>query len=257
MTTDAGQVLPQEAVLTQLKTRGFESGGFRSPLRHFRGKMDSITGSMVKRGSMTEARLEVSYNFSEVEVFASTEPYPFPVAQVSMMHSNRVQSQMGYLGASIDKIINAGLDENLPQQQAKNQDFLIGKVQEWMVTPGHPMPSRDANGQWTEAPQECWEVVWVEGVGGTPHSGVAAPAQATTPAPVGTPAPATVTPTQRAIDLLDGKNQQQWNNVVFQDPMVKGDTALVNSIITGAFLAPLEESGVVTKDADGVYHKAV
>ena len=50
------QVIPQEQVLAQLKTRGFETGGFRSPLRHFRGKLDSITGSMIQRGSMTQAK---------------------------------------------------------------------------------------------------------------------------------------------------------------------------------------------------------
>ena len=105
----------------------------------------------------------------------------------------------------------------------------------------------------------------VEGMGGTPYSG--APATPAAPTPAGAPAPAptaatpaaapaTTTPLQRAIDLIDGKTQQQWNNVVFQDAQVKADTALVNSIITGTFLAPLVESGVLTMDADGVYHKA-
>ena len=247
----ADQVISQQEVLAQLRTRGFETGGFRTPLRWFRGKLDSITGAMVQRGNMPQARLEVSYNFSDVEVFESTEPYPFPVAQVSLMHSTRAKSGMGALGASMDKILNVGLDENTPQQQAKNQDFLIGKVQEWRITGGHLMPDRDGAGNWTEVPREAWEVVYVEGIGGTPHSGVAQPATAQP-----TPQPTTgETPIQRAINLLDGKTQQQWNNMVFQDLAVKGDTGLINNIITGQFLPPLEEAGIVTKDADGVYHK--
>ena len=245
------RVIPQDIVLAQLKTRGFETGGFRSPLRHFRGKLDSITGSMVQRGNMTQAKLEIAYNFSDLEVFESTEPYPFPIAQITVMHNNKDKSAMGVLGASMDKIINAGLDANTPQQQAKNQDALIGKVQEWKVTPNHPMPDKDEAGKWIETPREAWEVIWVEGMGGTPHSGVAAPAQV-----VGTPAKSTgETPMQRAINLLDGKTQQQWNNVVFQDTLVKNDTKLVNSIIAGEFLAPLKESGVISKDVSGVYHK--
>lgn len=256
----ADQILTQEQVLAQLKTRGFETGGFRSPLRHFRGKLDSITGAMVQRGQMPQPRLEVSYNFSDVEVFESTEPYPFPVAQVSLMHSTRKQSAMGVLGDSMDKILNADLDENAPQEKAKNQDALINVVQEWKVTPGHMMPDRDEQGKWTEAPRECWEVVYAEGYGGTPHSGVAVeePAEELAQALAkgkAAPKPAGETPTQRAISLLDGKTQQQWNNTVFQDAMVKGDPQLVNSIITGQFLGPLEEAGVVTKDADGIYHK--
>ena len=75
------QVIPQEQVLAQLKTRGFETGSFRSPLRHFRGKLDSITGSMVQRGQMAQPRLEIAYNLSDIEVFESTEPYPFPIAR--------------------------------------------------------------------------------------------------------------------------------------------------------------------------------
>lgn len=245
----ADQLTPDQ-VLAQLKTRGFETGGFRSPLRHFRGKLDSITGSMVQRGRMTESRLEVLYNFSDIEVFESTEPYPFPIAQINIMHSNRVKSNMGVLGASVDKIINADLDENAPQEKAKNQDFLIGKVQEWRVTPGHMMWDNEKQ---METARECWEVVYVESVGGTPHSGVAAPTE-TPAAPRDQPQPSGLTPAQQAMKLLDGKTQQEWNNVVFQDTLVRGDSELVNSIISGTFIPPLEASGLVTKDKDGRFH---
>lgn len=254
------QQLTPDLVLQQLKTRGFESGGFRSPLRHFRAKLDSITGAMVQRGNMPQSRLEVSYNFSELEVFVSVEPYPNPIAQISIMHSSRKQSAMGVLGASMDKILNASLGENTPQEQAKNQDALIGIVQEWKVTTGHMMPVRDDQGEWKETPRECWEVVYAEGFGGTPFSGIAGSVnQPQQPAAVGVTAapPSGETPVQRAINLLDGKTQQQWNSIVFQDALVKGDSALVNSVITGQFLPPLEESGIVTKDADGVYHKTI
>jgi len=245
--------LTPEQLLAQLQTRGFEAGGFRSPLRHFRGTLTSITGSMVQRGNMPQAKLEVTYNFDKpgapIEVFASTEPYPFPIAQISMMHSNREKSNMGVLGASIDKIINADVDSNAPQAQVKNQDFLIGKVQEWKMTPGHMMWDNDKQ---AETPRDAWEVVYVEGVGGTPHSGVATPAPTDTPAPTVTPTG--VTPIQQALNLLDGKTQQDWNNQVFQDPLVKGDSALVSKIISGAFIPELEAVGMVTKDDNGVFH---
>lgn len=235
-------------VLAQLQTRGFESG-FRSPLRHFRGKLDSITGSMAQRSNMPQAKLEVSYNFSELEVFESTEPYPFPIAQISMMHSKRDRSNSGVLGASVGKIINAGVDENIPQgdPRVKNQDFLIGKVQEWKVTPGHLMWDGSQ-----ETPREAWEAVYVEGVGGTPHSGVAATVE--TPVTPTTTVPTGITPIQQALNRLDGKTQQEWNNIIFQDPLVKGDSALVSSIVSGTFIPPLEVTGMVTKDENGVYH---
>lgn len=240
----------QQDVLNQLRTRGYESGGFRSPLRHFRGKLTSITGSMVQRGNMQQARLEVAYNFSDVEVFDSTEPYPHPIAQITIMHSTRTKSGMAVLGTSMDKILNANIDKNTPQEQAKNQDALIGVMQEWKVTSGHMMwDSKEEK----ETPRECWEVVWAEGFGGTPHSGTT---PTTTANPASTPTTSSgETPLQRAINLLDGKTQQQWNNIVFQDEVVKNDTALINNIINGKFLPPLEEAGTITKDDNGVYHK--
>lgn len=233
--------LTNEEVMEQLRTRGFETGGFRSPLRHFRAKLDSITGSMVQRGNMPQPKLEVLYNFSELEVIETTEPYPSPITQMNIMHSNRVKSNMGVLGASIDKIINAGLDENAAQDKVKNQDFLKGKIQEWKMTPGHMMWDADRG---AETPRECWEVVMVEGVGGTSSSGTIAPT-----------VEQGVTPLQQAINLLDGKTLQQWNNIVFQDPLVKGDADLVNSIIQGSLITGLEAAGTLTKDDNGVYHK--
>lgn len=239
------QVIPQEQLLAQLRTRGFESGGFASPLREFRGRLDKITGSMVQRGQMKSARLEVTYTFSEVEVIKSTEPYPFPIAQISLLHSNRAQSMMGVLGASIDKVINSGLDDNAPQNQVKNQDFLIGKVQQWEITPSHMMWDMDKK---QETPRECWEVIEVEGFATTP---VVTKSQAS-PTPI---TPSTITPAQEALNLLEGKTLSQWNNEVFKNSLVKaGGGDLINSIIQGTFVSSLEAAGNITKDANGVYH---
>jgi len=251
MTQGNEQPVPMEQVLAQLQTRGFETGGFRTPLRYFKGKLTGISGSMVKRGNMQESKLEVLYNFDELEVFASTEPYILTVAQIGIMHNNRVKSNMGVLGVSIDKIINAGLDDKEPQEKAKNQDFLIGKVQEWRMTPGHMMWDMQKG---EETARECWEVVYIEGVGGTPHSGVA-PAPEAAQAPAVPPvAASTKTPHRVAMELLNGKTQQDWNNIVFQNPAVKADADLTNSIISGTFIPPLEAAGLATKDATtGIY----
>ena len=247
----AETTLPSEQVLAQLKTREFESG-FRSPLQHFRGKLDSITGSMVQRGNMPQPKLEVYYNFSGIEVFKSTEPYQSPVAQMNIMLSTRAKSNMGVLGKSIDKIINASLNENAPQAQGKNQDFLVGKVQEWKATPGHMMWDNDKQ---METPRDAFEVVYVEGVGGTPYSGAAE--SATSQPDSAAPAQAVgagISSKQQALKLLDGITVQEWNNLVFTDPLVKADPDLTVSIVQGTFLPPLEADGTVTKDENGVYH---
>lgn len=260
MTTgNQGTPVPAEQVAAMLRTRGFETGGFGSPLRYFRGRMLPFTGAMVQRGNMKTPKLEVTYHFAELEVYDSVEPYPFPEANISIMHSTSDGSQASVLGKSIDRIINAGTDENLLQEQVNNQDFLVGKLQEWRYTPGHKTRKPNEQNVWEETTMEAWEVTWVEGVGGTPYSGggVAAPAVgAPGVAPQAPAQPAGLPPEVQAVNLLEGKTLQQFNSVVFQDPVVKTDQALMGKIIGQTWIAELEAAGTVFKDDNGVYHKA-
>lgn len=228
-----------DEVLAQLKTRGFDKGFQRTPLREFKGKLESITGSMEQRGNSPQARLYVLYNYADVEVIQSTEPYPFPVAQLEIPHSNRDRSLMGVFGASVDKIINAGADENAAQDQVKGQDYLVGKTLHNKMTPGHMM--WDAS-KGEETPRDCWELVGIEGEGSTPATATAQP----------TGTGAVASNTQKALDILDGKTLQQWHQEVFS--AIKGDTELSQNIINGEFLPPLEALGMVTKDENGIYH---
>ena len=138
--------LNQEELLGLLKTRGFSKGFQRTPLRDFFGRLDSITGNLVTK--FQPPRLEVLFNFSEVDVVESTEPYQMPVAQLGIFNSNAEKSGMGYWGASIDKIINPkdanGTDIN-PPEQIKGQSALIGKLLHLKLTDGHLIYDGNAN----------------------------------------------------------------------------------------------------------------
>lgn len=236
--------LPQDAVLAQLRTRGFEEGFQRTPLKEFQARLTSIGGHMVDR--FNPPRLEVLYNFDLLEVIESTEPYLAPIAQITMLHSNREKSAMGYLGASIDRIINAGVPEDAPAGMVKGQDFLIGKMQKWKYTPGHPIYNRDIK---ADKPSDCWEVIWVEGFGAV--SAQAAPA-GVVPTPV--VPPVAMTPVQQALVLLDGKTEIQFQQAVFNDPVVRTDTTLINQILQKQFIAGNILGGLVTVDAQGIHH---
>lgn len=231
--------LTDEQVLEQLLTRGLDSGGPRTPLRWFRGRLTAIKGSMVQRGNMTQPKLEIIYKFNEVEVKESIEPYPFPVADIPIMHSRKAKSNMGVLATSIDKIINAGVAETVPQSEVKNQGFLLNKMQEWKLTPGHMM--WDA-AQLKETPRDCWEVVMVEGCGGTPTTTTTTKAES-------------ISPSQHAINILDGKTLTQFNQYVLQDQLIKEKGGqLIVAIANGSFVDSLEKAGTVVKDIDGIYH---
>ncbi len=251
--------LTQDQVLAQLQTRGFEEGFVATPLRDFWATLTAINGTMREgdRGSY----LVVLYDFqgNDLEVIETNEPYTSPIAQLEVPHSNRAKSKMGYLGASIDNIINAGLPADAPIEQAKKQEYLIGKKLHMKFTPGHGIPKKVDN-EWTDAPTSCWELIEIAGEGPAP---VAAPAVTTAaPAPaVPVPAPAapvapTLSASQQALALLDGKTEQQWHQVVLTDPTVKADTAFMQTIINREFIKAQELAKIITKDADGTYHIA-
>ena len=240
MTLEVTKVLSQDEVLAQLKTRGYEEGFQRTPLRDFWGILDSYTGEM--RSGQNGSYLVVIYTFSNVEVIKSTEPYTAPTAQLEIPHSVKARTKMGYWGESIDKIINAGVPLDVPQEKVKNQDFLIGKLGHYKLMPGNMIWNSQEK---AEKPIDCWKLIELK-VGNMPSN----------PTPAGIPGIGT--PTQEssiltALKLLNGKTEQQWHQEVFTNTIVKADSALVNSIISRQFLKPFELAGTVTKDAKGIY----
>ncbi len=248
--------LTEEQVLGSLITRGYEDAFVSTPLRDFWGVLKSFTGEM--RSGQSGSYMVVLYNIGtpeepiEIMPNGTTEPYTSSIAQIDVPASSKAKSKMGYLGASIDKIINAGLAPDVTHQAgAKNQEFLKGKRLHWQFTPGHMVP-RQVSGQWEDVPISCWVVTEVAGVAtptpvptpGTPA--VAAPVAAPTQGP---------SASQQALNLLDSKNVEQWHQVVFSDPIVKQDVSILNSFIDGSFLTGVETAGKITKDENGIYHK--
>jgi len=235
--------LTQDQILAQLQVRGFEEGFQRTPLRDFWGTLTSITGEM--RTGQRGAFAVALYNFDGVEVIDTTEPYTSPIAQLEVSVSSKARSAMGYLGDSIDKIINAGLPLDAPQEQVKNQSYIIGKFLHMKYTPGHMVPTKDeTTGKWGERPVDCWVLVEIRGEG-TPA--------ATVPGAVAPPVVTGVDANQQALNLLNGKTEQQWHQAVFVDPIVKANTAVIQTIINRTFLTGLEAAGKIVKGEDGVY----
>jgi hypothetical protein len=241
--------LTPEQLLEQLNTRGFqEGGGPRTPLREFIGTLDSITGDLQERQGRTIQY--AMYNFSELEVIQSTEPYPMPIAQLPIPISNTKRSQMGAWGASIDKLINVdAAGQPLPDgdPNVKKQGYLIGKRLRVKLTPGHKMWDRNAG---KEVDRDMFEVIQVVG-----ESGVSPAVVSTAPQPIPDTTGAPVNGALgRALQLLEDKSLQEWYQVVFADPVVKADGALVTKIIQNALIPAMEAAGTVSKDANGKYH---
>jgi len=212
-----------EELLALVKIRGLDKGFQRTPLREFKGTLEKITANLVDR--FTPPRTEIIFNFVDVEVIETVEPYPFPIAQISIMHSNREQSFWGVFAASEDKLIPAN----------EVWTCIEGKELHMKMTGGHMMWDA-AKGE--ETPRDCWELIAIEGEAETSVGGTTTKADATT----------------RALELLDGKNIADWNQIVFQDSTVKADGELVTSILSNTFIPSMEEKGFISKDENGIYH---
>ena len=196
--------------------RGLIEGAPRTPLKEFKGKLDAFPTELVTR--FEPARTYVNLAFSGVEVIETIEPYPFPIAQIPMPLNKRRVSQWTVFSDSLTKF--------LPE----NQDIgnTIGMIYHMKITPGHMMWDGKES-----TPRESWEVIGLSGEGA---------------------AVSVVDATSRALELLDGKTEQEWNQLVFQDPAIKADSALMNDIIYRKFLAAQEAAGKITKDDNGVWH---
>ena len=73
------------------------------------------------------------------------------------------------------------------------------------------------------------------------------------PPPVAPPTAATVTPTQRALELLHGKDLGTFWNMAMQDPIIKSDQPFMQSIMDRSFIATQMVAGKVIENANGTY----
>lgn len=191
-----------------------EGGGARTPLREFKGKLDKYYGEFQERFNRTQVHLA----FTEVEVVESTEPYDFPIADIVIPFSSRARSLWGIFSKSLAKVLPDGTDIV----------DAVGSVLHLKYTGGHMLWDGSK-----ETPRDAWEVVAV--------AEVAAKA-------------VKVDPMVRALQLLDGKTVQQFNQAALSDPVVRSDTIVQASIMQKRFIAEAIIKGLVTADVDGVHH---
>lgn len=197
--------------------KGLQEGFQDTPLKKFKGKLVDYD-TKEQTGQWPGMRIQLK--FDGVEVIESTEPYHFPIAEISVKYSDRKSSAWGVFATSADKIV--------PDCDILD---LVGKVIT-MQRSAHRFGIKDRE-TGEDVITECWEVVEIEGA--EPGVGVKSPVD-------------------KALSLLDGKPETEWNTLVLSDSVVKGSAELVSSILGKTFLPAMETAGKVSKDADGIWH---
>ena len=206
---------------------------FGTPLRRFSGKLQDYVPTKVTPEGGREY-MSIVFNFVDVVVIESVEPYPFPIATINISYSTSTETRWDALATSIKKLF-----ESTPALEE-----LVGKTQEWAYLPAKlrkKLPDAEG-GAWVTADDEAWQVVSIgEASAGSQAAG-------TEP---GFDIDAHI------LNLLDGKTEQDFYQAFYQDPKVRSHPELITAATERKLLGTLEEAGRVSRDSEGIWHRTL
>lgn len=224
-----------------------------NPLRRFRGVLKEFKPVPGQAGGRQYTIIE--FNFIDVEVIESIEPYLFPIATFGIGYAapgDRGRPGQGnrweVFSASLRRLLGVEADITL----------LEGKMQEWAMLPGTlRMPLTDEDGQpkmqenpdgspvldgngrpmqeWGDVVQPCWQLVALEGVGTVEEVDTAF--------------------MSHLCGLADGKDERGFYEAAFADPQVTVKADIVQAITDRKLLQTLLDAGRLTRDEMGILHK--
>ena len=232
------------------------------PLRRFTAVLDSMPRETKTYGEGENARnsVRISLNYKQLEVIEAIEPYQFPITTIVLTLSNRKKSKYGVFGMSLAEILDqqyseAQRDPSSPEyvKPSDRQDLkdciekrmgLVladgedGRPDKHMLYDGRAIDETHPKGQ--DVPTAVWEVYMVEGVGVRGEEGI--------------------NPTDKAMELLDGKALKDFNAAAMADDLIRGDIDLLQSIgmppsAENSFTNVMVSSGQFTKDDQDIFHK--
>jgi len=259
-----------------IKWSGLSKGGaFKVPVVAFIGRLvDMVYDSQSNFG------LRIIEKYDQVQILESPAPWPWATIDLSIKYSDREESGWG---RHVSSAKNIGLAQNASSLDEAKRD-LVGKVYE-LRQKEEDYGEDSKTGQKFHG--DVWRFVRIVGVGATgqfqpqPQPQYAQPQYAqpvpqqgvgVAPAPVAAPMPANTTPVQsqapaglngqllptdtapvRAKKLLHGKALNEFLGVALLDPVIKADSAFVNSIFDQSFIVGLKASNQVVLGADGKF----
>jgi len=213
--------------------------GGDSPLLRFKGLLANYQADERTSQQDQGKYMVILFNFTDVEVLEATEPYPFPIAIIKIGYKPPKDSRGGTkwdaFASSLRKLSADGLEA------------LVGKKQEWAIMPHQirsplvgddGLPQLDGNNRpiWGDTDQPCWKVIEVEGLGSTAEKDEDF--------------------NQFLVGLADGKTEPQFYSDALTNSKVTERPNIVEAITSRVLLSTLTEMKLLTRDAEGILHKA-
>ncbi len=201
-----------------------ETKAFGTPLLRFRGTLKEYL-SKPQQDQGGRSFMVIDFNFIDIAVIESVEPYAFPICTIGVGYSTTADTKWDALAKSIKKLFG----------RTPALDEIVGKQQEWHFAPAMLTTKDESTGQWIKQPTNAWQIVSIDGLG--------------------SPAQASADIDAHVLDLLDGKNEQDFQQVFFVDPEIRKHPELIEQATNRQLLPNLESAGRAYRDDAGVWHK--
>ena len=211
----------------------------QSPLRRFKGVLNQVIEENIDNSQYGRANtIRAKFDFTDVEVLESVEPYTHPIATLRISPSKNSNTSWAVFTESVRKA--TGL-------QGGSLNPVIGKMQEWHYGPcSIRQQVRDDSGtvvqeggreKWAVQPGNAWQVVSVEGFANAANDDKF---------------------NDVLLDLINGKTEEEFSQALFNQSELKSYsefTATVNRQLKRELLPMLADAGLIKKNTEGVWSK--
>ena len=210
--------MEQQAFKPSLETRAFGT-----PLLRFKGMLKEY--EVEDRTAENRTYKVIKFNFIDLEVIESTEPYPFPIASIEISYNPNDGTKWALFAKSIAKAFG----------HVPSIDDLVIKSQLWEYGDAK-LRLPDEQGIWDTRDGKAWLLSSIDGVGAS--SSVVED----------------ITP--HILGLLDGKTEQDFYQLLYQDELVRKHPDIITAATERKLLTTLEAAGKASRDDQGIWHTA-
>lgn len=195
----------------------------------------------------------INFKFKEAEIVETTEPFMFPVFEVSMFYSDpsRTPKRQEGQGTSEWEILSESIREYFPEstggvgilndlmggQFVNPGDEITGRRQHWKrVESLIRVGPNQSNPEWHDEEMKCWKLVGIEGMKGSGGAGG-------------------VDIYTYLADLADGKTSREFKTAALGDREVLSKPAIVGKFTEDTMVQELVDLEKVSRDAEDRLHK--
>lgn len=176
----------------------------------------------------SKAQMRLKYNFTDIEVIESKEPFEFPIFSFEVTYTPKMTASA--FGALVDSV-----SEIVPPEARGNPRFIEGLQvhMKWSET----LLRGQQDGKWDDYPGFAWKFVGVEGF--TAEEGPSL--------------------NERVLKLMVGESETTFQQAYYGETALQtlpGYNEMTQKLAEGTLFSEFEESGLIKRDEEGLFVSA-